>query len=53
VRTKGTEASAFSPTGGRSFHDVMKFAPLIVRGIETVKKQPACTPRKFRTERLL
>ena len=31
VRTKDTEASAFSPTGVASFHEVLKFAKLYVR----------------------
>ena len=31
VRDNGTELSAFSPTGKKHFHDVMKFARLVVR----------------------
>ena len=31
VRSKGTEGSAFSPTGTRGFHEVMKFGTLVVK----------------------
>ena len=31
VRDDGTELSAFSPTGKKHFHDVMKFGKLLVR----------------------